>query len=413
MLKIIQTLFLLFFLTTSKSMSAAVPASELDALTEFADWTNFEVWTNNTNWKTGDPCDNNWFGVWCNLDGTSVKELHLPSNNLTCCITPKLGDLTNLAVLDLNSNSLAGTIPAELGNLVNLVRLELQDNQLVGGIPSGVAILPKLTRITVRVNLLNGQVPTDWSDSLQRIELGNNKLIGGIPASLGSLPAITGLDLQANELTGTIPAELGSAVTLTGLLLGGNHLEGHLPPELASLTNLEAFFINTNKLTGNIPGGFVDLVNLIPGRMILRNNGLYTSSAVLDAFLDAKGNEDWSASQTIAPGNISDPFQTADNVTLNWDPIEFTTKAGRYHVWYSESSGGPYNIDGGTTDDKSDTEHVITGITPETKAYFVVIRTETDAWEQNVNPIISEESNPEYVIGKLGPVILIDGFESQ
>ena len=52
--------------------------------------------------KSGDSCDNNWYGVVCNDAEGAIYELKLSYNDLS------------------------DTIPKELGNLSSLERLELQ-----------------------------------------------------------------------------------------------------------------------------------------------------------------------------------------------------------------------------------------------------------------------------------------------
>jgi hypothetical protein len=54
---------------------AAVPASERQALVDLFTATNGKDWKIKTNWLTGDPCDNHWYGIFCHPGGTHVSEV--------------------------------------------------------------------------------------------------------------------------------------------------------------------------------------------------------------------------------------------------------------------------------------------------------------------------------------------------
>lgn len=56
-------------------VSAAVPQHETNALTELYNDAGGPDWTSNTNWLTGDPCENAWYGVSCNADNTTVAAM--------------------------------------------------------------------------------------------------------------------------------------------------------------------------------------------------------------------------------------------------------------------------------------------------------------------------------------------------
>jgi hypothetical protein len=113
------------------------------------------------------------------------------------------------------------------------------------------------------------------------------------------------------------------------------------------------------------------------GLLDLRYNMLYTNDSALDAFLDSKqSGGDWSATQTIAPGNVQVAGVTQSSVALTWDAIEYTSGTGRYRVAYGTTPGGPYPDQAGTAS-KSQTSLTINGLMPTTDYYFVV-RSETD-----------------------------------
>ena len=152
------------FLSTTH---AAVPSSERDALVALYYNTNGPDWTTSTNWLTGDPCVDSWYGVTCNLTG-SITEIDLYENQLSGSILASLSDFSSLKKLNLSYNQLIGAVPPVLGNLTNLQILYLGDNQLSGTIPD---TLGNLT-------------------SLDDLELENNQLSGLIPPELGNLTSL-------------------------------------------------------------------------------------------------------------------------------------------------------------------------------------------------------------------------------
>lgn len=40
-------------------------------------------WINNTNWLSGDPCEDLWFGITCDSFQEVVNDIELGSNNLS------------------------------------------------------------------------------------------------------------------------------------------------------------------------------------------------------------------------------------------------------------------------------------------------------------------------------------------
>ena len=119
-------LIFVLLLAVFTNLSAAVSAEERAALIALYDSTDSDNWTNSSNWKSGDPCPNSWYGVACSIG--------------------------NITRLDLGSNQLTGTIPKEIGNLTNLRHLILQDNQLTGSIPVEIVDLGNLTDLCLSFN---------------------------------------------------------------------------------------------------------------------------------------------------------------------------------------------------------------------------------------------------------------------
>lgn len=135
---------------------AAVPAAELQTLTDLYNSTNGAGWTTHTNWLSGDPCDNHWYGITCDAAGAHVTEVSLVINQLTGTL-PSLSGLTNLQRFYVSNNQLTGAIPS-LSGLTNLQVFYGNNNQLTGAIPS-LSGLTNLQRFYVNNNQLTGTPP--------------------------------------------------------------------------------------------------------------------------------------------------------------------------------------------------------------------------------------------------------------
>ena len=59
--------------------STQTPQSQIDALTDLYTSTNGPSWTIQTNWLEGDPCSNQWFGVYCNNASSVFKKTFVAS----------------------------------------------------------------------------------------------------------------------------------------------------------------------------------------------------------------------------------------------------------------------------------------------------------------------------------------------
>jgi Leucine Rich Repeat len=113
-MKSITTLFLLGFwlggFYYSTPSMAAVPATAKQALFGLYISTVPSVWDDDTNWGTGDPCDDNWYGVDC----------------------LKVNKIDHVIGLSLGNNNLTGNIPSGLKNLLWLLELDLSNNNFTG-----------------------------------------------------------------------------------------------------------------------------------------------------------------------------------------------------------------------------------------------------------------------------------------
>lgn len=93
-------------------------------------------WKSRTNWGTGDPCANKWFGVSCTNDrrgvvsslyvrrrSNHVRVAHTHIETSISLPTSTHQELDRMFHRVLNNNQLRGTIPSSIGSLVNLQSL--------------------------------------------------------------------------------------------------------------------------------------------------------------------------------------------------------------------------------------------------------------------------------------------------
>ena len=319
-------LFSIFFLFCSGVMHGAIPSWERAALIALYNSTNGDSWDNKVGWKNP-PLD---------IDGFAEPGTEYQWYGITCD-----GSKTTVTKIALPDNNLYGTIPPELGDLSNL----------------------------------------------QYLYLGSNQLTGSIPPELGSLLNLESLYLHSNQLEGSIPPELGNLSNLTILSLGSNQLEGSIPPELGNLSNLTILSLSSNQLEGSIPPELGNLSNL--NFLSLGNNALYTDDDVLSDLLNTN-DPDWGNIQTTTPTDVSATASSESSIDVSWTPIIYTGDTGGYRVFYSTTSGGPYNVYGQTTD-KTVSSMQVTGLNPGTWYYFVV-QTRTDPHGSQQNTVDSEYS---------------------
>ena len=103
--------------------------------------TNGQHWINNTRWMKGDPCIDEWHGLYC--IGGHVLQINIGFNNMSGALPAELAQADMLQVIQLYNNRLTGTIPAEILHMNSLQILNLRSNQLTGGLPVSIS-MPKL-----------------------------------------------------------------------------------------------------------------------------------------------------------------------------------------------------------------------------------------------------------------------------
>ena len=239
---------------------------ERQALVELYESTDGGNWKNSSGWLTGDPCENDWFGVTCTscnncTEGARVLSLDLYDNSLRGTIPTEIGNLAFLEGIDLYSNRLTGTIPTEIGYLTSLERLDADDNDLTGTIPTEIGNMDSLEVLYLHSNVLTGTIPTEIGnvDTLELFYADYNlQLNGTIPTEIGNLKALQALRLYWTGLNGTIPTEIGYLTDLVDLRLQRNQLTGSIPTEIANLKDLVYFYVDYNYLNGNLPTAIFD-----------------------------------------------------------------------------------------------------------------------------------------------------------
>lgn len=290
-------------------MSTTFPSSQLQALSDLYYATNGPNWSYGNcyaeHWNISDegvnPCVNNWCGVSCD------------------------DNLTTVTYLKLESYNLQGTIPSSLIQLEDLQTLYLNDNLLHGSIPSSFINFTQLTVISLAYNKLEGSVPDIFSSQslLNSLDLSGNHLNGEIPASFQSLQYITSLSLLDNSLWGDLnkwlaPSQLSQLQTLD---ISYNLFSGSFPNKV-NLTNILSLDLESNRFCGSIPDIFYSsnymnyiscAYNQFTGRLPW---SLVHSSTLADIIADANSFDgrvddiNWDVMKALGVLTLSDNFFT-------------------------------------------------------------------------------------------------------
>lgn len=241
-----------------------VSAPQRNALVAFYEAANGDEWKDNTNWLSGDPCSNSWFGLLCNAANTQVERIHIWGNNLSGVIAPELGEIESLEQLILIDNMLTGGIPESLFALPFLEYLWVAQNDLSGPLPASIGTMPKIELLLLGSNRFDGNIPPEIGQlgTLRSLDMSDNLLVGAVPGELGNLRNLESLRLAGNMLTGEIPSSLGDLAQLEELMLINNRLDGSIPSELGQLGELKALLLAINQLDGPIPAALGQLSNL-------------------------------------------------------------------------------------------------------------------------------------------------------
>ncbi|KAF5182605.1 Receptor-like protein kinase [Thalictrum thalictroides] len=132
---------------------------------------------------SSDPCNDQWKGVSCNNQSTSVKKIILDNLNLSGSFDAEsICSVQSITVLSFNNNSITGEIPEAISNCKQLTHFYASDNRFVGSLPDSFSRLSNLKRLVIDNNSFSGKLP-----DLPRISglitflAVNNQFSGDIP----------------------------------------------------------------------------------------------------------------------------------------------------------------------------------------------------------------------------------------
>mmetsp|Transcript_25981 Transcript_25981/g.29995 ORF Transcript_25981/g.29995 Transcript_25981/m.29995 type:complete len:154 (+) Transcript_25981:927-1388(+) len=149
---------------------AATSSAEKQALVDFYTATDGPNWRYKTNWLTGDPCINLWYGIMCNKYG-QVISIHIFENRLTGTIPDSISNLVYLQTFDIfndqrmyegvvkiNRNTISAWNP-KLNELHFLEELNFVYLDMSGTLDSTFCNLARLRVINLTNNKMSGALP--------------------------------------------------------------------------------------------------------------------------------------------------------------------------------------------------------------------------------------------------------------
>ncbi|CAL4889962.1 unnamed protein product [Urochloa decumbens] len=210
-------------------------------------------------WQNGTDCCT-WEGISCSRD-RMVTDVFLASKSLQGFISPFLGNLTSLLQLNLSYNLLSCSLPLELVSSSSIIILDVSFNQLNGGlynkisgsIPPGFGNCSKLTSFSAGENNLSGTLPDDLLNitSLEHLSFPNNQLEGSL-SNISKLKNLVTLNLEGNGFVGNIPSSIGELKRLERIHLDSNNMSGEVPLTLSNCTNLITIDLKRNNFSGEL-----------------------------------------------------------------------------------------------------------------------------------------------------------------
>ena len=240
--------------TLAVLINGAVPPIERAALVEFFDATTGSKWRNGSSWLQGDPCDDRWFGIFCNSAKTHVTEIfpnpRWSGNTLRGTIPTSLFQLSELQHLYLSNDrppgwsELSGSLPTEIGRLSSLKCLYTSHaGKLTGTLPSEISGLTRLQGLYSRWTKFQGALP-----DLSRLTNLSKIIIDSSP--IHHCPP-----LCSNAFSGTLAALASWNLPLAHLDVADNDFSGPFPTELCKIDKCTAF---GNHFTTKRPKGCCD-----------------------------------------------------------------------------------------------------------------------------------------------------------
>ena len=317
-----------------------------------------------------------------------LTQLNANGNELSGAVPSWIGELQTLEQLVLNQNRFEGTIPAGLSTLENLVVLDLGSNFLTGPLPD-FSHFAKMGHIYFNTNQLTGRIPESIGvmQNVINLDLGQNELTGPLPREIGNLTHVEYFSVADNNLDGSIPAEIGQLTSAYNISLHFNRFSGTIPPQIGDLAaSLNTLGLGYNALRGPIPSEITKLTNLTG--LDVSQNMLYTTSASIRDFVNAKQQADFEETQTVAPTNVQVTGTTDRSATLTWTPIRYSYDPGGYQVAVSKTSGGPV-VAVATTPSKDVNSITVRNLEASTR-YFFTVSTVTHPHPYQENLLVSD-----------------------
>ena len=231
--------------------------------------TNGPYWNNSTRWMSGDPCGDQWMGLYCDQDGY-VLDIVLVYNNLSGQVPKELALAKRLEQLILYDNAISSVAP-EVYSMPSLQDLDISFNHIAGQLPATVS-LPNIQHFALGSNVFKGALPSTWNTpKLRELDLSSNGFTGKLPLSLGKVVTLNTLYLSFNDLSGDYPEEWGSLSALNLLWLFSNKgLTGPFPSSWSGMTSLED--VELEQMTGSIPEYFGDAWKQLKVAKIVRGS---------------------------------------------------------------------------------------------------------------------------------------------
>lgn len=244
----------IMFQVKKNNRQKATQPADVTALKAFYHSTGGQSWVKNTNWMSGDPCTNQWVGIYCDEDGY-VLSITLVYNNVSGEIPKELTLAKRLQAVILYDNAITKPIPEAIYTMDSLQSLELSYNQIPGELPKTMN-MPSMESLSLGSNMLHGPLPTSWNaPKLQLLDLNSNSFTGVLPNSLADVRTLKTLYLSINDLRGEYPDSWGNLKSLELLWLFQNKgLKGPFPSSWAALTSLQS--VSLEQMTGSFPGFF-------------------------------------------------------------------------------------------------------------------------------------------------------------
>ena len=176
-------------------------------------------------------------------DDSDMENWNLISGDLNE-LGPKIGKLTNLKELDFNGlvNITCGDIPDEIW-MPQIERIVLSQLPIKGCITPAIGNATNLRYLDIdrnnRKTDIHGTIPTEIT-KLKHLEyldlMSNRHLTGSLPENIGDMNSLEVLYLSDCALTGTIPESIFNLKKIHSLWLNSNFLKGTF--DLSRLTTL-------------------------------------------------------------------------------------------------------------------------------------------------------------------------------